>query len=348
MDKIALLMSGGTDSSAAALLLQRQGWEVVGVTFPVPSAEGVSRPVPEAAELARRLGIEHLYIDVTPLFEEKVLKPFRQDYMLGRTPCPCAECNRHIKFGFLWDLVRERLGIDHFATGHYARAFCRDGSGHLAMAQDRKKDQSYFLYGIRKERLPYLHFPLADYTKDRIRELVLQEGLFAAPAPESMELCFAGDGGYREAVAAGREGPVVLTDGRVLGTHSGIEHYTIGQRKGLGIPYTAPLYVVEIDRETDTVVLGEYGEGLTDTIEAGAVNALEPEKVRAGERLFGKIRSTGRPKPCRIEALDGDALTVRFEEEFFITSPGQKIVLYDAEGTVAAGGTIEVCRRKNC
>ncbi|MBR4749663.1 MAG: tRNA 2-thiouridine(34) synthase MnmA [Abditibacteriota bacterium] len=347
-EKIVLLMSGGTDSSAAALLLLREGWEVVGLTFPVPRAEGGASPVPEAAELARALGIEHHYVDVSEVFRQRVTEPFRREYSLGRTPCPCAECNAWVKFGFLWDYARSTLGAVHFATGHYARAYCEGGEGHLAAAGNAKKDQSYFLYGVKKDRLPYLHFPLAERTKDEARALLAEAGLRERVSGESMDLCFAGREGYRAVIGKERPGPVTDTSGRVLGSHTGIENYTIGQRKGLGIPHTSPLYVVETDPASNTVVLGEYEEGLTDTLEISGVNVLEPRWAKAGEELLGKIRSTGSPKPCRIESVSEQGMTVRFAKEFFVTSPGQKLVLYDSGGTVVLGGTIEKCRRKAC
>ncbi|MBO4548199.1 MAG: tRNA 2-thiouridine(34) synthase MnmA, partial [Abditibacteriota bacterium] len=209
-------------------------------------------------------------------------------------------------------------------------------------------DQSYFLYGIKKERLPYLHFPLGELTKDEARALLGERGLREAVTGESMDLCFAGREGYRAFVGAEKPGPVTDTSGRVLGTHTGIENYTIGQRKGLGIPHTAPLYVVETDPESNTVVLGEYAEGLTDTLEVSHINVLEPCRAKAGEELLGKIRSTGSPRACRIESISGQEMTVRFDREFLATSPGQKLVLYDSGGTVVLGGTIEKCRRKVC
>lgn len=350
--QIAVLMSGGVDSSVSAMLLKDAGWGVLGVTLVIPAAENCTRSNPccgaMVGNVCREVGIPHYYLDVREEFCDLVIDRFRRTYQDGGTPNPCVDCNNEVKFGLAWDLIERELGISNLATGHYARAIRRDGNSLLGRAADKGKDQSYFLYGIRRERLARLHLPLGDKSKAEVRELARRRGLSASERPESQDLCFAGGGDYREAlgdrVGAKRKGPIVDLSGKVLGEHDGASRFTVGQRKGLRIPARKPLFVIAILPETNTVVVGTRREAERRDVTADRVNILLPEKWRTGEILFGKIRSSGEPAPCRITSASETAISVEFDEPCFAPAPGQRLVLYDADGIVVGGGVIAAQR----
>lgn len=340
------MMSGGVDSSVAALLLKQSGWEVVGVTMKIPYAEGCDRERSccgiEAAYVCRDLDVPHYYIDVREEFERCVIQPFREWYLQGRTPSPCVDCNTDLKFRLVWDFVSSELGIDEIATGHYASVIRENGAAFLARAADRSRDQSYFLYGVERDRLPRLHLPLGDKTKAQVRAIARKAGLPVARRQDSMELCFAAEGDYRKAVGGwlGEPGPIVDISGSVIGSHSGIGAFTIGQRRGIRVAAGQRLFVVDIRREDNTVVVGPREHLWANDVRAGCVNTLIPDLITQGSRLFGKIRSQGEPSPCRVTDTDSNGLSVTFDEPQFAPTPGQRLVLYDSLGRVAAGGII--------
>lgn len=341
--QIMVLMSGGVDSSVTAHLLREQGWDVLGITMRIPTAcRTASRGCcgAEAAYVCAQLGLPHFFVDVTEAFNELVIERFRAAYQRGHTPNPCVECNTFLKFLLMWDLVEAQLGIKYLATGHYAEV--RDGR--LRRGKNRAKDQSYFLYGIPRERLPYFVLPLGDLKKDDVRRIAKEIGLGVADKPESMELCFAGEGDYRAALNDGEKpGDLVDMDGQVIGTHKGIAHYTLGQRRGLGYAAGEPVYVAKIDAERNIVALGTRSQVHHAVIHGEEVNVLIPDQLQTGAKLFGKLRSYGTPtQPCAVTAWDeaDNAVTVRFDEKQFAPCPGQKLVLYNGEDEVVAGGTI--------
>jgi tRNA-specific 2-thiouridylase len=341
--QIMVLMSGGVDSSVTAHLLREQGWDVLGVTMRIPVACRTDKRGccgAEAAYVCGQLDIPHYFVDVTEAFNELVIERFRADYARGHTPNPCVECNTFLKFLLMWDLVETELGIKYLATGHYAEV--RDGR--LRRGQNRAKDQSYFLYGVPRDRLPYFVLPLADLKKDEVRRIAQEIGLGVADKPESMELCFAGEGDYRAALNDGEKpGDLVDMDGNVIGTHKGIAHYTLGQRRGLRYAAGEPMYVARIDAVNNTVALGTKDQVHHAIIHADEMNVLIPEQMQTGEKLFGKLRSYGTPtQPCELTAWDDEkkAVTVRFDEKQFAPSPGQKLVLYNQNDEIVAGGTI--------
>jgi tRNA-specific 2-thiouridylase len=344
--QIMVLMSGGVDSSVTAYLLQQQGWDVLGVTMRIPAAcqtrkHGNSQT--QAAEVCAQLKIPHYLVDVTVPFNELVIEKFRADYRRGLTPNPCADCNTFLKFTLVWELVEKELGINYLATGHYAEVHHgQDGHATLRRGKNLAKDQSYFLYGIPRRRLPYFMLPLAELKKDDVRVLAQEIGLGVANKPESMELCFAGEGDYRAALNDGeRCGDLVDMDGNIIGTHKGIAHYTLGQRRGLGYAAGEPVYVARIDAEKNTVALGTKSEVHHAIIHANEVNVLIDEEMQAGVKLFGKLRSYGTPtQPCEIIECGHHTITVKFDEKQFAPSPGQKLVLYNGSDEVVCGGTI--------
>ena len=343
---IIVLMSGGVDSSATALLLKNEGWNVVGVTMKIPVAEScdVKRSCcgVEAAYVSRDLGIPHYYLDVRDAFEKLVIEKFRRSYEEGLTPSPCIDCNTLFKFGLVWDFLEESFGISHLATGHYARIVHNDSHSYLARASDKSRDQSYFLYGIPKRRLEHLVLPLGEFTKPEVRDLTHKAHLPVARRQDSMELCFAGEGDYRNALdgSSARKGSILDTNGNVLGEHEGIANYTIGQRKGIGIAGGKPLYVTRINAIENTITIGTQ-EDITESIVcAEEVNVLIPEKLVVGERLYGKIRSQGEPTGCTVVEVSDGKMSVEFDAPQFAPTPGQRLVLYDDNENVVAGGVI--------
>ncbi len=344
--QIAVLMSGGVDSSVTAHLLRRQGWDVLGVTMKIPVSCGTNARGccgADAAFVCNELGIPHYFVDVTTDFEELIIERFRESYARGETPNPCVDCNTILKFSLLWDFIEERFGICNLATGHYARVIESGELARLARAQDKTKDQSYFLYGIGSEKLARLSLPLGELTKKQVRSIAGQLNLAVAQKAESMELCFAGEGDYRAALTdaeADRDGDITDMQGNRIGTHKGIANYTLGQRKGIRFAGGKPLYVGKIDARANTIALGTRDEISLSTVKANRINTLMPAELAAANRVFGKIRSYGDPSPCRITDAQADEIAVEFDEPQFAPCPGQRLVLYDADDNVVAGGTI--------
>ncbi|MFH0911330.1 MAG: tRNA 2-thiouridine(34) synthase MnmA [Planctomycetota bacterium] len=342
----AALMSGGVDSSLAAALLLEAGWDVVGVTLRIPSlSSDAESPCcsDEAVFVAESLGIPHLFLETEEAFAADVIEPFRRAYRQGRTPNPCVDCNTRLKFRRAWSVLEERLGIRHLATGHYARVLEEAGRAFLARAQDLSRDQSYFVYGVPRERLPFLHLPLGELAKDAVRRMARERGLHVAERRDSMELCFAGEGNYRAVLGVEKEGepgPILDLEGRRIGTHRGIGNYTIGQRRGLGMAAGEPRYVLRIDLASNALVVGTRAEASQREVKAGRLNVLMPDALVPGARLLGKIRSLSDAAPCRLLRFEEDEIAVRFDEPQFGPTPGQHLVLYDESGRVTAGGTI--------
>ncbi len=347
MSNLAVAMSGGVDSSVAALLLRDGGHEVAGVTMclGVAPAEGGGtkccgpREIEDAQRVCRVLGIRHYVVDFAADLEEQVIRPFVAEYVRGRTPNPCVACNRAIKFG---SLLRKALawGFDGLATGHYAAIEHEGGLCRLKIPKDRRKDQTYFLHAIPRESLTNIFFPLAGYAKDEVRDIAKQAGLPVFDKPESQDICFmstAGRGPFLRGRGAGIDpGEIVDREGRVLGRHRGIACYTIGQRGGLGLSSPAPLYVLAIDAPRNRLVVGGKTDLRADGLVADQVNRLVdsfPEEARA------KIRYAHRAARCRISEEEG-RVTIRFAEPQEAIAPGQSVVLYDGE-TVLGGGIIQ-------
>jgi tRNA-specific 2-thiouridylase len=344
--QIAALMSGGVDSSVTAHLLMEQGWDVLGITMKIPvpcdtNARGCCGA--DAAFVCNELNIPHYFVDVTRDFEELIIERFRQSYARCETPNPCVDCNTLLKFSLLWDFIEEKFGIHYLATGHYARVSKVGEQAYLGRAKDKTKDQSYFLYGVAQDKLAKFVLPLGELPKVQVRSIARELNLTVAEKAESMELCFAGEGDYRSALIgaeANRDGDILDMQGNKIGTHKGIAHYTLGQRKGIGFAGGKPLYVGRMNAQANTIALGTREEISFSTVRANRINTLIPEELAAQQRVYGKIRSYGDPAPCRIVEVGEADVTVEFDEPRFAPCPGQRLVLYDGDDHVIAGGTI--------
>ncbi len=350
--KVLAAMSGGVDSAVAAALLAEQGHQVTGVTMKLwcygksplsPRACCTLDAIDDARRVAQRMGFPHFVVEAEEVFRARVLQPFLDAYASGRTPYPCALCNQHLKFG---DLVSrmELIGADSLATGHYARVErLADGSPALFRASDAEKDQSYALALIPFAVLSRVAFPLGGMSKDAVREHGERLGLSVWDKPESQDLCFVPDGDYAGFITRNlgetrgtAPGPFVDLDGRRLGTHRGILHYTVGQRRGLGIAASDRLYVLDVDAESNTVTLGPREALECEGLVTEAVNWLIPAPIEPGARAEVQIRYRHRPAPAKLYPMSDGAVEVRFESPQVAVTPGQTCVLY--RGDQVLGG----------
>lgn len=351
--KIMVGMSGGVDSSVAACLLLRQGYDVTGVTFKLwddPAGDSgccSADDVRDAAFVCEQLGIPHYVINYKELFREKVVAPFAEEYLHGRTPNPCINCNRYIKFGAFSHKLKE-LGFDLMATGHYARCGYNDATGRWELRRGiyPEKDQSYVLCHLTQEQLAMLRLPLGEYSKPQIRAIAEESGLVVAKKPDSQDICFVPDGDYARVIRTltGRDpqpGPFVHTEtGEVLGTHRGQLHYTIGQRKGLGIAYAYPLFVIRKDLERNIVYVGPQDALFHRTLVAKDCNLIAVASLPEPLTVTAKPRYRAKDVPATIRDLGGGRIAVTFAEPQRALTPGQAIVFYQGK-TVVGGGTID-------
>ena len=341
-NKIMVAMSGGVDSAVCASLLRDNGYDVSCAVFVFSDAGEAYVPAAQAA--CDSLGLPLTVLERKALFEEHVAAPFRRTYCAGRTPNPCVVCNPFVKFRTLCEAA-DTAGCAFIATGHYARVEQRDGVAVLRKAVSLERDQSYMLYSLTQPQLSRLVFPLGELAKPQVRETARRLGLAAADAPDSQEICFIPDGDYPGYIHArglrGAQGRFLAPDGAVLGPHKGVEYYTIGQRRGLGIAYGTPVFVKEICENGD-IRLGLSGEEFSRgmIVEQPVVNPIWREPL--GGEFEVKVRSVAKPAPCFVEPLPGGTLRVEFKTPQRAPAPGQAAVFYDGE-YIAAGGVIRQC-----
>ncbi len=337
--KLILGMSGGVDSTSAALIAIKNGYFVKGITHVV--TDGGFIEAENAKKLCDSLGIDHEALDLRAEFEKEVIEYFVETYKAGKTPNPCVMCNKRIKFPYLFSKDSEAF----VATGHYARIEKCGDSYLLKKGKDTKKDQSYMLWALPKEYLSRLVFPLGDMTKDEVRVLAAEHALDVATKKDSQDICFIQDGDHLAfmknhlGVSSFPAGNYVDTSGRLLGTHSGHLCYTPGQSRGLGIALGKKMFVVSKNSVTNTVVLGDKCDVMKKEITASKINCLTDCTFDAPERLEAKIRYGAPPMPCTVFRSGEDELTVKFDESVPAAAPGQSLVIYDGE-TVVAGGEI--------
>lgn len=351
--RIAVAMSGGVDSSVAALMLLEQGHHVFGLTMRLwPCAEDDAGPRaccgPESLRAAERvaadLGVSHHVVSMQRRFDEAVVADFVSEYARGRTPNPCVRCNSLIKFGELLGLARG-LGADALATGHHA-IVRRDHQERplLARSPEVSKDQSYFLYALTPEQLSRAVFPVGGLTKEEVRERAREAGLHVADRAESQDVCFVPRGGLASflrdrAPESMRAGSIVDREGRVLGEHAGVAMYTVGQRSGLGLSRPTPSYVVAVDALKNLVIVGDDSDLFADSLTAGDPSWIAGEPPGRAFRAAARVRSTAVPAPCTVDVTSVD-VRVRFDEPQRAVTPGQAVVLYDGD-VVLGGATID-------
>jgi tRNA-specific 2-thiouridylase len=342
--KVLVAMSGGVDSSVAAAILLDEGYEVAGATMRVVAGERSEAAATDARRVADHLGIPHRVWDCTERFEREIIAYFTTEYLSGRTPNPCIRCNRLIKFGALHEMA-VRTGAEYLATGHYARTEARHGRMALRRAVSTPKDQSYVLAGLSQEQLGRALFPLGSLTKNQTRDRARDLGLPSADRVESQEICFVPDDDYRRFLAQRvgprlTPGPILSTTGAVLGQHKGLMYYTIGQRRGLGLSAPRPYYVVGLDPERNAVIVGHEETTGRDRLETGPVNWVSLSPQTGPFDCLVQIRYRHHPGPAAAVPV-GDRLEIRFREAQRAVTPGQWAVLYDEDGYVLAGATIE-------
>ncbi|HAO34979.1 MULTISPECIES: tRNA 2-thiouridine(34) synthase MnmA [unclassified Hyphomonas] len=356
--RVVAAMSGGVDSSVVAAMLKAQGYDVIGITLQLydhgaaiekKGACCAGQDIHDARNVSDQIGIPHYVLDYESKFREQVMEDFADTYLAGSTPIPCIRCNQTVKFSDLLKTARD-LGADCLATGHYIRRTDGDDGPELHRAADASRDQSYFLFATTAEQLDYLRFPLGDLPKTQVRELADQFNLPVASKPDSQDICFVPEGSYATVVeklrpGAGRGGDIEHLDGRVLGQHNGVIHYTIGQRRGLGVATGDPLYVVKIDAPNRRVIVGPREALMTSGLLLEELNWLGEGSLQAaadaGMPVLVRVRSTRPPVPARLGWSDGVPV-IWFDNPEEGVARGQAAVLYDAEGStrILGGGFI--------
>ncbi len=336
--KALIAMSGGVDSSVCAYLAKRAGYECTGVTMKLCQKDINSTDADDAARVCASLGMEHITVDCTEEFKNKVIENFISQYEAGATPNPCIVCNRYLKFGYLMDMA-ESMGCDKLVTGHYARV----ENGMLLKAKDIKKDQSYVLYPIDRDKLSRVYFPLGDYTKEEVRSIAREQGFVTAHKSDSQDICFVEGGDYASVISQYTNrtypsGNFVDTAGSVLGEHGGIIRYTVGQRKGLGIAFGKPMYVMGKNTERNEVILCSNEELFSRELTAKDFNILVP--FDGSIRARAKVRYNQTEQDAQIIRMEGGRVKVIFDTPQRAIARGQSVVVYDGE-VVVGGGIIE-------
>ena len=353
MAKVIVGMSGGVDSAVCAYLLKAAGYEVIGVTLKTwVAADGKESrccEIDDARLVADQIGIPYYAVNCISEFQRCVIDPFVQAYINGLTPNPCIGCNRYIKWDRMLDFAKS-MQAEYIATGHYASVVqLENGRYTVKQADHIAKDQTYMLYKLSQEQLAHTLMPLGKLTKEQVRAIAVQAGISVAQKPDSQEICFVPEGNYADYIEENAEcdlppeGNFVDEEGKVLGRHKGIIHYTVGQRKGLGIALGEPAYVREIRTETNEVVLAPDSSLYSDTVVCGDVNFMSIAPLAVGEKIRcrAKIRYHHTPQPAELEMLAEDTVQIRFDAPVRAVTPGQSAVFYDEDNCVVGGGVIK-------
>lgn len=351
MNKRVLLgMSGGVDSSTSAIVLKEKGYEVVGATMKLwDNGKEEYDEIKDAKNVCDKLGIEHHVIDLRKEFKENVIDNFICTYMCGKTPNPCVECNKFMKFDMFYKYAI-KFDCEYIATGHYAKIEYSEKYGQyvLTKSNEEKKDQTYFLYGINKEILSHIIFPLSEFNnKEEIRKIAEKNGLNVAKKKESQEVCFIPDNNYvgfleknqPDFKKKNKSGNIILNNGKILGKHIGIINYTVGQRKGLGISYSEPLYVLKLDKENNNVIVGTEKELYSNILKANELKFLLDIDLSKSIEVKAKIRYRAKEADAILKVKDGIA-TLEFKEPQRAITPGQSVVFYIDNNIVLGGGKI--------
>ena len=349
-NKIAVLMSGGVDSSVSAYLLAKKGYEVVGLTGWLIKGAGrcCDNGMIDAAKICEQIGVSHISKDLRVYFKQEIIDPFVTSYSSGSTPIPCITCNNIIKWGSLLEYAFSELDCSHIATGHYAKIINENGVYKICRSKDQNKDQTFMLWGLTQDVLSKTVFPLGDLTKEEVRKIAKEANLLVADKEESQDICFVtskeGTQGFLRKYLQQKEGEIIeYKSGKVLGTHQGTHNYTIGQRKGLGIAYAEPLYVIELDTEKNIVYAGTKDQLEGFELIAKDVNWVFPiaEPLHATPlRVMAKIRYNSKTYPAKIKPLENNNVKAIFEEPQSAITPGQSCVFYDETDQTLLGGGI--------
>ncbi|MCK4936474.1 MAG: tRNA 2-thiouridine(34) synthase MnmA [Elusimicrobiales bacterium] len=350
--KVIVAMSGGVDSSVAAALLQKKGYEVIGVTLRLIGKKdskdieccGGDESLNKAREVCAALGIRHYFKNAQLLFKRDVINRFVEEYLNGRTPNPCIECNRTVKFGYLFEFA-EQMGADALVTGHYAKIIKRNGEFGLYRGKDPEKDQSYFLYCLAQNKLKNLLFPLGNLEKKDVRKMAQSFGLSLAKEKESKDICFIPDGDYVEFIKKHGtikklKGKIVDEKGKVLGFHNGFFNFTVGQRRGLQVAAKNRLYVTEIVPSSNLIVVGDLKNVYFKYFSVKDINWLCPEKYKAGDEIKIQVRYRHKPSKCKILAIGKKIIKLSFNKKQFALTEGQSAVFYSGN-KVLGGGIID-------
>ncbi|KST65337.1 tRNA 2-thiouridine(34) synthase MnmA [Mastigocoleus testarum] len=348
MKRVVVGLSGGVDSSTAAAILHNQSYEVIGLTLWLMKGKGqcCSEGMVDAAYICEQLGIPHHVVDIREVFQTNIVDYLVTGYSTGVTPLPCSQCNKTVKFGPMVRYARETLDSEKIATGHYARIRYNENSGRheLLRAADRNKDQSYFLYDLSQDLLAASIFPLGELQKSDTRRIASEYGLKTADKPESQDLCLVESNGsmraFLDKYLAPKKGEIVDANGKVLGQHDGVHHYTIGQRKGLGVSAPEPLYVIALDAINNKVIVGDRTKATQPECNVERVNWVSMAEPSAPIKAEVQIRYRSQPVPVTIIPLENSRVRVVFDEPQFSITPGQAAVWYDGE-KVLGGGIIE-------
>jgi len=348
MKKVVVGLSGGVDSSVAAAILHNQGYDVIGLTLWLMKGKGqcCSEGMVDAATICQQLSIPHEIVDMRDVFQTNIVDYLVSGYSAGITPLPCSQCNKTVKFAPMLEYAREKLGSDVIATGHYARIAYDHGTERyqLLRAFDRNKDQSYFLYDLSQELLAGTIFPLGELNKNDTRKIAAEYGLKTADKPESQDLCLVESNGsmraFLDKYLAPKPGDIVDSNGKILGKHDGVHHYTIGQRKGLGIAAAEPLYVIKLDTVNNLVVVGDRTKGTEKECTVERVNWVSMAEPRGTIRGEVQIRYRSQPVLATIIPGETDCVQLVFDEPQFSITPGQAAVWYEGD-KVLGGGIIK-------
>jgi tRNA-specific 2-thiouridylase len=348
MKKVVVGLSGGVDSSTAAAILHNQGYEVIGLTLWLMKGKGqcCSEGMIDAASICEQLGVPHHVVDIRDVFQTNIVDYLVAGYSSGITPLPCSQCNKTVKFGPMLQYARETLGCDRIATGHYARIRYNEATGRyeLLRAIDRNKDQTYFLYDLSQDLLAGTVFPLGEMQKSDTRRIASEYNLKTADKPESQDLCLVEANGsmraFLDKYLAPKQGDIVDMDGKVLGQHDGVHHYTIGQRKGLGIAAAEPLYVIALDAVNNKVIVGDRTKATQPECTVNRVNWVSIAEPASPIRAEVQIRYRSHPVPVTVIPLENSRVRIVFDEPQFSITPGQAAVWYEGE-KVLGGGIIE-------
>lgn len=338
-------MSGGVDSSMSAILLQEQGFEVIGITFLFSGADEQNHHfLNDALDLAKKLGIKHIVADLRQEFETVVINYFIKEYMAGRTPFPCAYCNPQLKFKYLEEYANAE-DCYYISTGHYVRTDIFNEKKYIFQGMDRDKDQTFFLWGLKREIVDRIVFPLGELRKADVRKLAKEKGfLTLADKKDSLGICFIGGNDYREFFEKkgikSKPGNFIDHNNEILGTHNGITNYTVGQRRGLGLNLNFPVFVSEIRLDRNEIVLSKYGELYRSKIQIKDYYFIDNEIVNSEKTLIVKVRYRLQETPCRLHILNETRAEVELLKSEAMISPGQTAVFYDGERLVG-GGFIE-------